>query len=89
MMSVASSSTPISIASTSTLSALTPAFTMVPSSVRRRAANGSAPAADQDASGQRKRRPRPRHRKKKDGSCIRAERCGGRSRREDKAQEKK
>ncbi|KAF1774396.1 Zinc finger, C2H2-like [Phytophthora cactorum] len=66
MMSVASSSTPISIASTSTLSALTPAFTMVPSSVRRRAANGSAPAADQDASGQRKRRPRPRHRKKKE-----------------------
>ncbi|ETM99838.1 hypothetical protein PPTG_18645 [Phytophthora nicotianae INRA-310] len=68
MASVASSSATSSIASASTLSALTPAFTMVPSSVRRRAANGPAPTTDQDASGQRKRRPRPRHRKKKDSA---------------------
>ncbi|KAF4028305.1 R3H domain [Phytophthora infestans] len=71
MTSVASSSTTSSsssIATTLTLSALTPAFTMIPSSVRRRAANDPTPATGQDESGQRKRRPRPRHRKKKESA---------------------
>ncbi|KAE8901631.1 hypothetical protein PF005_g4770 [Phytophthora fragariae] len=65
MTSVASNSAAnSSAAATSTLSALTPAFTMVPSSVRRRA---SAPVnAGEDAAAQRKRRHRPRQRKKKD-----------------------
>ncbi|KAG7389475.1 hypothetical protein PHYPSEUDO_010360 [Phytophthora pseudosyringae] len=67
MTSVATSSS--RVAASSTLSALTPAFTMVPSSVRRRASSAHASATNApDATGQRKRRPRPRHRKKKDAA---------------------
>ncbi|KAL3666142.1 hypothetical protein V7S43_008931 [Phytophthora oleae] len=73
MTSVASSSeASASVAASSTLSALTPAFTMVPSAVRRRSArsDGPAPATGGDSTDQRKRRPRPRHRKKKEPAAA-------------------
>ncbi|KAH7492559.1 E3 ubiquitin-protein ligase ZNF598 [Phytophthora ramorum] len=69
------SSSSSSVATGSTLSALSPAFTMVPTSVRRRASAHTTAAANansandpQDTENQRKRRPRPRPRKKKSPS---------------------
>jgi hypothetical protein len=71
MTSVAGSSSTSSVAARSTLSPLTPAFSMVPSSVRRRGAqptsstNANANANEESVQDARKRRPRPRQRKKK------------------------
>ncbi|TDH73192.1 hypothetical protein CCR75_003208 [Bremia lactucae] len=71
MTSVASSSTASSTAGTSSYAVSTSTYSMVPSAVRRRAANSSTNSTiNQDAAGQRKRHPRPRHRKKKDNASL-------------------